>query len=97
MGGMLPAHQGFNAFDEARSQLGLRLVVQSQLIGGNGLAQISEEGEAVGAVLVMTGIVEGVPSCPRLAVYMATSARRSRVKGSLPCAGNSAAPMLAST
>ena len=64
MSGMLPAHQGFNALDEARSQVGLRLVVQSQLMGGNGLAQISEEGEAVGDVLVMTGIVEGVPFMP---------------------------------
>src|ERR1700680_638224 len=59
MRGMLPAYQGFDALDEACLQFGFRLVVQSQLLGGNCLAQISEKGQAVPTVLVMMGVVEG--------------------------------------
>ena len=58
MRGMLPAHQGFDARDKACFQLGFRLVVQSQLMGGNGLAQFAEEGEAVPTVLIKTSIVQ---------------------------------------
>src|SRR5205807_3663324 len=95
--GVLPARQRFDALDQSCLQLGFRLVVQPQLIGGNGLAQIAEEGEPLQAVLVVTGMIQGESLAPLFGSVHGHVCSRKSVKGSLPCAGYSAMPMLAST
>jgi len=94
---VLPAHQRLHPQQPAGLGVDLGLVVQHQLVVFDGAAQLAEQGQPPGAVLVQPGSNSMNPAWVSLAAYMAMSARCSNSSGSLPCPGYSARPMLAST
>src|ERR1700683_5514699 len=58
-GGMRPADEGFDTAQHAGASADLGLVVQGQLAGGDGSAQVSEEDEAGEIVVVARRLVAG--------------------------------------
>ena len=56
-GGVLPAHQGLDRLDVPVVQGGLGLVVHDQLVGVDGAAQVGDEPEVGGVVVVVLGVV----------------------------------------
>src|ERR1700728_4073540 len=58
-GGMLPADEGFDTAQRAGTSRDLGLVVQDQLAGGDGPAQVSEEDETGEIVVVARRVVAG--------------------------------------
>ena len=74
----------------ARGDLGL--VVQLDVVVDEGLAQLAEQPELVGGVVVAVRGVDLDAAAAVLGQYIATSARRSSVVPSTPCAGHIAMP-----
>ena len=61
-----PAHERLHAHDPAAGGLGLRLEVELQLTGGDGVGQLGREREAVARVGVAVGGVQLVPAAREL-------------------------------
>jgi hypothetical protein len=61
VGGVLPAHQRLHAQDLPAVGVDLGLVVQQQLPTLDGAAQLPEQGEPAGAVLVLLGVEQHEP------------------------------------
>ena len=66
VGRMLPADQRFHGIDLPVGEGHLRLVVQDQLVVVDGLAQLGDEAQIAGVVMVLAGVVAHHPGVLRL-------------------------------
>jgi hypothetical protein len=94
---VLPAHQRLHPQYPAAVGVDLGLVVQHQLLAVDGAAQLAEQGQPSGAVLVELGVEQHEPGVGLLGGVHGDVGVLQQLVGSLPCSGYSATPMLAST
>ena len=97
--GVLPAQQRLDALDPLAVQGELRLVVQEQLVVGlQRAAQVAEHGQPGGRGDVLLGLEDDGAGLELLGrVHRDVGVARAAPRLSVPCHGESAMPMLAST